>query len=94
MSKLRKSARGKECQVRLPGYCNFNQETTILAHINGAGMGMKASDIHGAYCCSSCHDVVDSRVHSRFSKGEVKLAFYEGIIRTQKIMLEEGLIKL
>ncbi|MWQ11334.1 nuclease domain-containing protein, partial [Glaesserella parasuis] len=25
---LRKEAKGRECQVRLPGVCNFNAETT------------------------------------------------------------------
>ena len=95
MSKLRKSARGRECQIRIPGVCNGNPETTVLAHLNGAGMGLKRSDIHGAYACSDCHDAVDGR------RGAVTLAtfsefqtyHYEGIIRTQEIMLREGLIK-
>lgn len=33
MADLRKAARGRECQVRIPGVCNGNPETTILAHI-------------------------------------------------------------
>ena len=28
----RKEAKGRECMVRLPGICNFNPETTVLAH--------------------------------------------------------------
>ncbi|ECK2143415.1 DUF1364 domain-containing protein, partial [Salmonella enterica subsp. enterica serovar Enteritidis] len=32
MADLRKAARGRECQVRIPGYCNHNPETTVLAH--------------------------------------------------------------
>ena len=40
MSKLRKLARDRECQVRIPGICNHNPETTVLAHLGGAGMGI------------------------------------------------------
>lgn len=95
MSKLRKSARGRECQVRIPGVCNGNPETTVLAHLSGGGMGMKRPDIHGAYCCSACHDVVDGR--SGFADEHKQMMYHiwhlEGVIRTQEIMLREGLIK-
>ena len=33
MADLRKAARGRECQVRIPGVCNGNSETSVLAHI-------------------------------------------------------------
>lgn len=33
MADLRKAARGRECQVRIPGVCNGNPETSVLAHI-------------------------------------------------------------
>ncbi|HBS0984508.1 DUF1364 family protein, partial [Klebsiella pneumoniae] len=32
MANLRKAARGRECTVRIPGYCNGNPETSVLAH--------------------------------------------------------------
>ena len=38
MSALTKLARGRACQVRLPGICNFNAETTVLAHYRLAGI--------------------------------------------------------
>ncbi|MGL3134944.1 nuclease domain-containing protein, partial [Klebsiella pneumoniae] len=28
MANLRKAARGRECTVRIPGYCNGNPETS------------------------------------------------------------------
>ena len=93
VSKIRKSAKGEECQVRIPGVCNFNPETTIFAHKGGAGMGLKSNDIHGAYCCSACHDVVDGRKSSRYLKDAVELMFYDGIFRTQLILIEKELIK-
>lgn len=38
MADLRKAARGRECQVRIPGVCNGNPETSVLAHIRLAGL--------------------------------------------------------
>ena len=93
MSKIRKSAKGEECQVRLFGICNSNPETTVLAHLGGGGMGTKMPDIFGAYCCSSCHDVIDGRKYTSMSPDEIKLDFYDGMVRTQLILMEKGLIK-
>ena len=93
MSKLRQSAKGRECQVRIPGVCNRNPETTVLAHLNGGGMGMKHPDLFGAFACSACHDEIDRR--TRLECYEVsRLCHLEGIIRTQSIWLKEGLIKV
>lgn len=92
MSKLRKSARGQECQIRLPGICNGNPETTVLCHLGGAGMGMKSNDIHGAFGCSCCHDVIDGRVNAYYDRDFLKLAHMEGVIRTQAIWIKQGLI--
>jgi hypothetical protein len=91
-TKITKSAEGEECQVRIPGVCNFNSYTTIFAHLNGGGMGMKRKSIFGAYCCSSCHDAVDFRVKVPVSRNELIIAHYEGVIRTQEILLGKGLI--
>jgi len=95
MANLRKLAKGRECQVRYPGVCNFNPETTVLAHIGGAGMGIKAHDIHGAWCCLACHDLYDSRNQrpNFVTRDEIKLGFLEGVIRTQEILIKEGVIK-
>jgi hypothetical protein len=56
--KYTESARGQECQVRIPGICSHDPETVVFAHLNGGGMGMKRASIHGAYCCSSCAIVI------------------------------------
>ncbi|BBI46989.1 hypothetical protein KPSA1B_105772 [Pseudomonas syringae pv. actinidiae] len=34
--KLRASAKGQDCTVRIPAICNYNPETTVLAHLPGA----------------------------------------------------------
>jgi len=94
-NKYTRSARGQDCTVRLPGRCNFNPETVVFAHLPGGGMGAKSLPIHGAYCCSSCHDVVDGRVHIKsFKPGLIKLMFLEAVIRTQEIMIENNILKL
>ena len=96
-SKYTRSARGQECQVRIPNVCNHNPETVVLAHLNGAGMGMKHSDIHGAYACSDCHAwldggyVIDNELAGSLKRNEYHL---EGVIRTQQIMIKEGIIKV
>lgn len=91
-TKLTRSAHGQQCQVRLPGICNWNPATVVLAHLNGAGMGIKHSDIHGAYACFDCHAVIDGRVKTGCDREWLKQCHLEGVIRTQKIMLELGLI--
>lgn len=92
--KLRDSARGRECQVRIPGICNHNDETTVLAHLNGGGAGTKQSDLFATFCCSSCHDAVDGRVQTKYFNDELDLMLLQGMVRTQQIWLDEGMVKL
>lgn len=94
MANLRKEARGRECQVRIPGICNGNSETVVLAHYRMAGicgMGMKPPDLFGAWACSCCHDEIDRR--TRLTETDyAHMAHLEGVIRTQSILLSEGKI--
>lgn len=89
-----RSARGQHCTVRLPGVCDDNTETTVLAHLNGGGMGMKKSSIHGAYSCAKCHDALDRRTWTDFDRDFLNHAHLEGVIRTQAIMIRDGVLKL
>lgn len=95
MTNLRDAARGRECQIRLPGVCNFNPETSVLCHDRIAGItgvGMKAPDIMAAIGCSACHDEVDRR--TRVLEAEfVKVCFYQGVMRTLGIWINEGFLK-
>lgn len=92
-TKLTKSARGKPCTVRVPLVCNGNSETVVLCHLNGGGMGMKSNDIHAAYGCSACHAWLDGGYTKQFNRDYRDLLHLEAVIRTQEIMLAEGLIK-
>jgi len=93
---LRKEAKGRGCMVRLPGICNFNSETVVLAHIRLAGvsgMGMKSPDLLGAWACNACHDEIDGRTHkSGLSRDELRLAHYDGMARTIVQLEKEGLV--
>ena len=80
--------------MRIPGHCSFDDTTTVLAHLNGGGMGAKHLNIHGAYCCNKCHDIVDSRVMTTLGKTNIEVYFLEGVIRTQVIMIQDGILKL
>ena len=80
--KLRDSARGQDCQVRLP-ICNHNPETTVLAHLNGGGMGTKHSDLMAAFACSKCHEILDTKSGREFDKEFIELAHHLAVQRTQ-----------
>jgi hypothetical protein len=93
---LRKEAKGRGCMVRIPGVCNFNSETVVLAHIRVAGvsgMGLKSPDLLGAWACSACHAEVDGQTHkSGMTRDELRLAHFEGMARTIAQLEKEGLI--
>ncbi|KNC16720.1 DUF1364 domain-containing protein [Pseudomonas sp. RIT-PI-a] len=94
-TKLTKAARGRDCQVRVPGVCNGNPETTVLAHYRLAGtsgMGCKPNDFQGAWACSACHDYVDGRRGSRRADDRLvaRQLHAEGVMRTQDILIREG----
>ena len=92
MSKLRKSARGQNCTLRLDG-CNFNPETTVLAHIRinrFCGFGLKPPDYMSCFACSNCHDAIDGRVKSDDTYKDILRAHFE----TMQHWVEAGLIEV
>lgn len=94
MSKITESARGQECQVRLPGICNFDPTTTVFAHLGGAGMGRKyrVNGMEwGAYACSACHDEIDRRTR-HMDINDVDRFTHHGLVRTQVILVQRGII--
>lgn len=97
MANLRQSARGRECQVRLENICNFDKDTTVLAHyrmIGISGLAYKSADIWGSFACFNCHQVCDAPENFGMEREFVQLAHLRGVIRTQAIWLEEGLIAI
>lgn len=89
--KIRASAKGEDCQIRVEG-CNRDNNTTVFCHLDGGGTGGKSSDLFGVYGCSSCHAKVDGAVPSDWNHTVLSLYFYEGMKRTQQILVNKGLI--
>lgn len=90
-------ARGQDCTLRLFGVCNGNPETTVFCHLPGhlRGMAMKENDLHGAFGCSCCHDVIDRRVRVPEMTDAMMLdAMLRALSATQAILVREGLIRL
>ncbi len=94
---LRKLAKGQECTVMIPHVCNHNPETTVLAHLNGGGMGRKHPDLLGAWACSACHSWLDGEYAMatlpaiQNSRQDRDLYHLQAIIRTQQKLLDMGL---
>lgn len=95
MTDLRKLARDRECTVRVPGTCRGGTETVVLAHIRLIGIsgsGLKAPDIFAAYCCFPCHMCCDGHDKSDWTVAERRLMLLEGMVRTQQILIDEGIL--
>lgn len=91
-TKIRRSAKGEECTLRLTGICNHNPETTVLAHVpcGHRGMGIKGPDTVACYACSSCHDVIDGRAPGEFEVSDLLRAVAETHFR----LISRGLLKV
>lgn len=96
MSKLTKSAQGRECQIRAPSICCGDPAQTVPCHvrlIGIGGMGLKAPDIFIAFGCTPCHDFVDGRTQGPATYEERRLMLLEAMVRTQNILWREGVIR-
>ncbi len=92
-SKIRESARGEDCSLRL-GFCS-NPETVVLAHIGrNRGIGIKCADYFAVYACSSCHDIIDGRVSSEFNKTELQAEKLRALEETQGKLTDKGLLNV
>lgn len=88
--KLTDEARGRGCMVRLPGICNHNSETVVLAHVRLSGIsgfGLKACSVLGAWACFACHQYADTHHDDK-----TMAAFAEGVYRTIAQLVKEGKI--
>ncbi len=90
--KLRDSARGQDCTLRLTGICNFDRETVVLAHLPCGlkGTGMKGPDNIAVFACSACHFYADGpdrwSIHAR--------DYLRALAETQMCWIESGLMKI
>lgn len=90
MTAARKEARGRDCMIRVPGYCERGVETVVLCHyrLSGtAGIGIKPDDAQAAFGCGTCHSIVDGRrMIPEYNTFQLRLMHAEGCFRTQAIL--------
>lgn len=90
-TKIRKSARGEDCSLRL-GMCS-SPETVILAHIGrNRGIAIKCADYFAVYACANCHDIIDGRSKSEFTKDELNSEKLRALEETQGKLVNKGLL--
>lgn len=93
MSALTDYAKGKECLIRIPEVCSFNDEQTVPCHVplmDYHGTGMKMEDWFYAFGCHNCHDACDRRRYMHLDRGFVRICLLEGMIRTHAYILEHN----
>lgn len=90
-SKLRASAKGQNCTIQIPGICNHDPETTVLAHAPSEvkGAATKSHDFHACFACHACHETLDQH---RVEKWEEYFYWLRGIQRTQAYWQAKGML--
>ena len=90
-TKLRNSARGQPCMFQIPGICNGDTTTTVLAHLPSEikGLSNKSDDFHAAFACSDCHEVFDNH---RLSREESLYYALRALQPTMRNWVSRGLI--
>jgi len=94
--KIRRSARGQPCTLRIPGVCTGDPETTVACHVQAPGMGAmggKQSDLHVIHGCAACHAVLDRRDHW----AEAAIGWDDvlrALIETQVRLMRDGLLQV
>ena len=99
MSKITASAKGEDCQVRLPGICTYDPATTIWSHCRhasaGKGNGIKAIDLAGAYACTACdaaYDQLQGAKKAGLTREQIDLDWFQGHMRSLVILDKKGLV--
>ena len=96
--RIRDSARGEDCQVRIIGACTNDPATTIWSHAPlqaaGKGRGWKSIDLAGAYCCTACDAVIDGQrpLPPGANRDSVLLDWFMGHMRSLVILKQKGLV--
>jgi hypothetical protein len=100
-AKIRESARGEPCTVRLPGVCLFEPQYSIWSHARwgaqlgdaGRGMATKALDVCGAYACTACDAAYDGQARApHLTRDEIDLAWCMGHLRSLGRLVQKGIL--
>jgi len=82
-------AKGRKCEIRVPGVCNFNPETTVPCHYRLAGLAGLAfipPVFMFAFGCSACHTYCDTH-----HDDSTRLMHAEGCFRTLAALKRMGI---
>lgn len=96
--RIRDSARGEECTVRIVGACTHDPTHTIWSHAPlqaaGKGRGWKSIDVAGAYCCTACDSVIDGQrpMPPGATRESVLLDWCFGHFRSLVILKQKGIL--
>ena len=90
-SKYIRSSKDKPCLVMLEG-CMPENNSVEFMHLNSNGM--KPLDIQGVYACLNCRDIINDerKVEPPYEKEWLELQELRAVVRTQRIMLRNGLL--
>lgn len=95
---IQQAARREVCTLQIPGVCNHDLETTVLAHLpdESKGMGRKPDDHCAVFACSSCHDVLDGRRNLRTQDWTQQRDWYmrRALTRTWRRLIDRGIIQI
>jgi hypothetical protein len=99
MTPIRRSAKGEDCTLRLPGICKPEPGNVVWAHSNdsrhGKGFGLKADDQFGCYACYWCHRVLDGQAPrpARLSEADLEQAFERAMRESREILRRKKLLE-
>lgn len=81
--------------ARIPGVCNHDSATVVLAHLKRGGWcgTVKPPDICGVWACSSCHDAIDGRIRTDYTREQIDALLLGALCRQLCAYVEAGVLK-
>lgn len=93
--KIRDSAKGEDCTLRLSPNCTDEWGAVVLCHIGRvSGISAKCHDTFAVFGCNFCHDIIDGKVKSELSDGDKALEKLRALEETQSILIQKNLIQV
>jgi hypothetical protein len=92
---IRESAKRQDCTLRIEGVCNYDNSTTVWAHLpdESKGMATKSDDISGCYACCDCHIWIDQKM-SKDERNDTEWYMRRAMIRSWRVLIDQNIIKI